>query len=648
MNLSCDKKFPILKKTGSSVCRLPNSDEWGLFTEPEEIRDIRRLEDIPGVFEWLDSALDKGCWVTGFISYEASPAFDKVMKVKKLTDFPLAYFCSYRKKPEIFCPEVELSAPPKIKTMPEISASKYIKNVRTVLDHIREGDTYQVNYTFRVSAGKIESPEEYFLYLFQNHPVPYSAFINAGEFKIISLSPELFIEKNGRTLISKPMKGTAKREPDFDGDVKKALELSLDPKNQAENVMIVDMVRNDLAKISIPTGVKTEYLFKVGTFPTVHQMVSEVRGEMRKETGLTTCQPLLEILTVATTPCLAVAPFHRRMPRAFMADTSVATMDAKPETDALPGLFEIFKALFPPASITGAPKVNTVEIINYIEKSPRKIYTGAIGAFSPKGDFCLNVAIRTLICEGEKTEFGVGSGIVADSDPSDEWAECLLKSDYVNFRPPVFDVIETMLWERETGFHYLEEHLKRAGNSQKYFCRHWNLGKVENSLEKLMFPESANFARVRLRISQNGNATAEFAVLEKKGWGGKQIKICVSSQKTSSKDPFFHHKTTNRAFYDNRYKEAIEKGFDEVIFMNEKDELTEGAISNIFLKINGKWWTTPLSSGLLPGIWRAKTIRELDAEEKIIHIEDLHSADKILIGNSVRGGAEGKSEVSVF
>lgn len=592
----CRKRISILEENGSSVCRLPNSDEWGLFTAPEEIRDIRRLEDIPGVFDWLGSELGKGYWVTGFISYEASPAFDKVLKVKELTDFPLAYFCSYRKKTEIFRPEIKLSAPSKIEVIPEIDASTYKKNVRTVLDHIREGDTYQVNYTFRVSAGKIESPEEYFIYLHQNHPVPYSAFINAEDFKIISLSPELFIEKNGRTLVSKPMKGTAKREPDFGNDIKKALELSRDAKNQAENVMIVDMVRNDMAKICIPSGVKTEYLFKVETFPTVHQMVSEVRGEIKEGTKL----------------------------------------------------LDIFKALFPPASITGAPKVKTVEIIDSLEKSPRKVYTGAIGAFSPDGDFCLNVAIRTLICTGEKTEFGIGSGIVADSDPDDEWAECLLKSDYVNFRPPAFEVLETMLWERGTGFHFLEEHLERAGNSQKYFCRPWNREKVENCLGKLEFPESANFARVRLRISHNGDALAEFAVLKQKGWGKEKIRICVSGQKTSSLDAFVHHKTTNRSCYDSRYKEAIEKDFDEVIFLNEKDELTEGAISNVFLKIRGKWYTSPLSSGLLSGIWRAKTMKELAAEEKILYIEDLRSAEEIIVGNSVRGGAEVKSEVSVF
>jgi para-aminobenzoate synthetase/4-amino-4-deoxychorismate lyase len=426
--------------------------------------------------------------------------------------------------------------------------------------------------------------------ILKSHPVPYPAFVNAGKFKILSLSPELFLEKIGDELKTFPMKGTAKRAFMPEDDFKRAKELSKDEKNRAENVMIVDMVRNDFGRICVPGTIKASPLFKVDTYATLHQMISQVKGQLTKGRGI----------------C------------------------------------DILKATFPSSSITGAPKVKTMELIRDYEKSERGVYTGAIGCFMPSGDFCLNVAIRTITCGNDCSYAGIGSGIVADSNPSEEWEECLLKKEFINFRSPPFEVLETLLWARNRGFVFLEEHLKRARNSQKYFLRKWKISEVMNCLDDMesTFPSKIRYARVRLLISENGKASAEFSEIKKRGWGKKLLKVVLCKEKIDSRNVFFHHKTTNRNFYDGKFKEALAQGYDEIIFMNRNGEITEGAISNIFIKLDGRWITPPLECGLLNGIWRGKMIVKLRAMEKVILEKDLNEASSIMLGNSVRGGAE--------
>jgi para-aminobenzoate synthetase/4-amino-4-deoxychorismate lyase len=392
---------------------------------------------------------------------------------------------------------------------------------------------------------------------------------------------------------SLPMKGTASRALTFEEDEMTAKQLANDPKNRAENIMIVDMVRNDLGKICKPGSISAKPLFRVDTYSTVHQMVSGISGKL--EPGI--------------------------------------------------GLLEILAATFPPASITGAPKIRAMEIISELEDSPRKIYTGSIGCFSPNGDLCLNVSIRTFLCSNRRTELGIGSGIVADSEPQKEWLECLMKSGFANFNPPDFDVLETILWDKGVGFVYLEEHLERARNSQTYFGRKWDKersNKALRRLKSLLLREKIKYARIRFIASKNGSVRTEYAVLESPGWNRKILKLKISKKPVNSKDVFLFHKTTNRKFYDAEFKKTHSEGFDEVIFMNEKGEVTEGAITNIFILTKAGWCTPSLKCGLLPGIWRKKMIGELRAEERIIKLKDLKTAKKIMIGNSVRGSRKGK------
>jgi para-aminobenzoate synthetase/4-amino-4-deoxychorismate lyase len=298
-------------------------------------------------------------------------------------------------------------------------------------------------------------------------------------------------------------------------------------------------------------------------------------------------------------------------------------------------LLDILKSTFPAASITGAPKIRAMEIIKESELSAREIYTGTIGCITPENNFCFNVPIRTIINKKENAILSIGSGIIADSVAENEWKESLLKKEFINNIPPQFDVLETVLYDHKNGFHFLDEHLERAQKSQTYFCRTWDVPKINNALQN--FTPKHKLSRVRFLFKKDGTLVLEEYPLEKKGWGKEKIHITISNEKVNSNDIFLYHKTTHRNFYNSQFKNALEQGFDELIFLNERDELTEGAISNIFIQINGKWFTPPITSGLLPGIWRSQQIERLNASEKVITRDNLKTAQQILLGNSVRG-----------
>ena len=569
----------------TSICRLPGTRRWGVFRNPKEFLSASTATEVPEILEHIEKRTSEGYYAAGFVSFESSTAFDSALKVKICNGFPYCWFALFKRKPTTFHPKLDIPLPSTIEMSPETTMREYIDSVTQIKTLIYEGDTYQVNYTFRFHAGRISDPLALFHYFFRVHNVPYTAYFDTGDFQVVSVSPELFIERNTHTIMTRPMKGTAKRKLSFAADRETLKDLRLDMKNRAENVMITDMMRNDLGKICHHGSVKTTELFNVETYPTVHQMTSEVRGTLLDGTGMR----------------------------------------------------DIFRACFPASSITGAPKVRTVQIIDSLEKSPRKIYTGTAGCFMPGGDFCLNVAIRTLICEKDRTEIGVGSGIVADSVPEEEWSETILKSDFVNYRPPEFDVIETILWERISGFKFLREHLARMRNSQKYFCRPWKRAAVLECIDGISFQEDAEFARVRLQILQDGQAICEVRKLDHMGWNRDILRLTISQSIRFSDDVFLYHKTTVRDSYDREHMNALSAGFDEVIFLNERDEVTEGAISSIFIQYGGKWLTPKLDCGLLPGIWRAKMIKDLDADESVFGLHELASAARIIVGNSVRG-----------
>lgn len=574
----------LLSQPGTVITRLPGEDpEWGIFERPCEVLTARFCDEIKQVLDLVNIRTRDGMAVAGFISYEAAPGFDPAHKVKAPSmPVPLLWFGVYDSCRNFKFPEATVTGLAGI--APELERMDYFSALARVKDYIYEGDIYQANLTYRM-RGKCLEPEKLFLALCCRHSAPYSAFVNTGDLKIVSNSPELFIETDGTSIKSVPMKGTSPRSPFPDDDASLAKALSCDPKNNAENLMITDMVRNDLGRICVPGSVKTGPLFHVDTYATLHQMVSTVRGRMRE--GLS--------------------------------------------------LYDIFKAVFPAASITGAPKIRAMEIIEELEGSPRGIYTGTIGCIMPGGTkSCFNVAIRTLAIHNDACELGVGGGIVADSEAASEWEESLLKSRFLsNAVEPDFKVLETMLLDNEAWV-FPEEHIRRAGRSQLYFRRRFDEALVREKLRMLAGEKGRGLYRVRVLLGPDGGVELQPHELQNSSWPFRELKIKISGKRTSSKDIFLYHKTTNRSLYDNEFAAAHEEGFDEVIFLNEMGEVTEGAISNIFIFKDSTWYTPELCCGLLPGIWREKMIRELSAIQTKITIGDLKNAEKIIIGNSVR------------
>lgn len=576
-----------MRHKGTVICRLPDSGSWGMFSRPEQILEAWSPESVKDVLHQLEDSLNAGKYAAGFISYEAAGAFDRALEVHASTEFPVVWMGIYHAAP------VEIDLTNDIhawcgKLTSELTEREYLDRIAEIKDAIDAGNIYQANYTFRSRGKSVLAPERLFLALSAKHPMPYSAFVNCGEYQILSLSPELFLEKRGRKIVSCPMKGTIHRDAEPELDRRHSAFLQSDPKNRAENLMIVDMVRNDLGRICIPGSITANPLFQVDTYATLHQMISTVCGELPEDISIT----------------------------------------------------QILQATFPAASITGAPKVAAMRVILSHETSPRKVYTGTIGCFMADNNFCLNVAIRTLICSDDCTELGIGGGIVCDSQAEMEWAEALLKSRFIESCAPEFYVLETMLWDG-SKIKYLAEHLKRAERSQHYFERAWDARKtaaIVANAESECLSRKYTHARIRLRFDCSGNILMELHPLLEQGWSDyPRIKVC--DEHTCSHDIFLYHKTDCRDLYNRKFKQGQKEGFDEIVFFNERDELTEGAISNVFVSINGHWFTPPVTCGLLHGIWRDKMLVELMAEEKIIRRNDLKLAEKIIIGNSVRGSA---------
>jgi para-aminobenzoate synthetase/4-amino-4-deoxychorismate lyase len=452
---------------------------------------------------------------------------------------------------------------------------------------IESGDTYQVNLAFKNKFEFSGAPFGFYLDLKKRQPVAYSAMIKLGRFWVLSFSPELFFKIDGREITVKPMKGTIKRGKTLKEDELFKNILKICPKNRSENLMIVDMLRNDLGRISEYGSVRAEKLFETEKFSTLFQMTSTVKGRLKRKISW----------------------------------------------------YEIFKSLFPSASVTGAPKIRTMEIIADLEPQPRKIYTGAIGFISPGKKAVFNVAIRTVLID-EKTglgEMGLGSGVVYDSQPEKEYRECLLKGHFLSKRLPVdFELVETMCWDPHRGIFLFDYHLERLKNSARYFGFWFNKWLIINELQKIKRKlKSDEPLKIRLILDRGGLVTLS---VEKIASGRIQKnRIVISKFKTDSKDIFLYHKTTHRPLYEAELEKHRGAGYFEVIFTNQKGQITEGAISNIFLKKGGLIFTPPVGAGLLNGVYRQYFMKNNQVTEKIIYPQDLLEAEEIFLTNSVRG-----------
>lgn len=482
-----------------------------------------------------------------------------------------------------------------------IDEGEYLRALDAVLEYIRAGDTYQVNYTLKLLFTLAGSPEALYRDLRRNQSVSYGAYIRWGRERIMSFSPELFFRKHAEGLTVRPMKGTLQRGRDADEDAQARQFLHSDEKNRSENVMIVDLLRNDLGRVLHEAGggeVRVKSLFDVETYESLLQMTSTVDG----------------------------------LPGS-------GTMNNVP-------LSTIFQALFPCGSVTGAPKIRTMEIIEELEKDRRGVYTGAIGFLTPEGNGVFNVPIRTLVLDGTAGEMGIGSGITHDSIPEEEWKECLLKGRFLTSPDPEFSLIETLLWSRAGGFLLLSEHLDRLASSAEYFYFSCDIQEVVKRLERHV--EGADTTlRVRLLLAKDGTITISSSVCEMVRHAClPEIpepvrpglpRVRFARQAVNSLSPWLMHKTTRREFYDHELAGAREAGLFDLLFVNERGEVTEGAVTNIVIYRNGCYLTPPVACGLLAGTMRRKLMREQLVTEQLLTAGEIVTADAVFLVNSVRG-----------
>ena len=570
-----------------------------LFLDPVRILSALKLDELPKLFRLIEQALSEDLCVAGYLSYECGYHFEKLGDLDLAAQtLPLAWFGVYR-EPVVFhhdtgvmepiwaqplASSAAASIPDRLARQVELNISErdYGASIDRIRQYIEAGETYQVNFTDRVSLPIDVTPDAAFAALVKQQPVPYSALLHVAGHHILSLSPELFFKREQGSIITCPMKGTMPRGLDSAEDAAAALLLANDEKNRAEHLMIVDLLRNDLGRICAMGSIHVDDIFSVERYATLLQMTSTVSGTLRA--GLS--------------------------------------------------YYDIFKALFPSGSITGAPKIRTMQIIRELEQSPRGIYTGAIGFLSPGGISTFNVAIRTLVLKDGEAHMGVGGGIVADSNAAEEYRECKLKTEFLIRSQRDIQLIETMLWEQ--GFFLLPLHLDRLQSSAAYFDFAFDCEAVRAALAKAAEQFGAEHRhRVRLLLDQAGRATVTSTAFLHENFAGR---VRLSAEPTSSRDVFLRHKTTQRSLYDAEYAKARAGGFDEVLFLNERDEVTEGAISNVFVQQGERLLTPPLTSGVLPGVFRRHILEgNPDAEECLLGLQDLRSADAIFLCNSLRG-----------
>ena len=555
---------------------------WRLYREPRQLLVATDSESLIESLRRVEEHISRGGEAAGLLRYEAGYALEP--RLRPLLDRaagPLAWFGLYANcaiLDNLALPADDASievARPRL----AISREKYCRKIEEIRQLIEAGEVYQINFTTRVQFEIECSAWELFCTLVRRHPVPYAAFLNLGEEQIVSLSPELFFHiENGRITV-RPMKGTAPRGRTLEEDIAAGEALRVDEKNRAENVMIVDLMRNDLGRICGTGSVKTTRLFDVERYPSVWQMTSTVEGQL----------------------------------------SAGCTVES------------IVRALFPSGSVTGAPKIRAMEHIAHLESSPRGAYTGAIGFFAPQRS-SFNVAIRTVTLRGRSGTMGVGGGITHGSSALAEWEECQWKAAFLTESEPEFRILETTLWDGE--YRFLENHVARMRNSAEYFGFRFDEPKIRKALQDLAVRFPSKPQRVRITISQDGKLEIENRDYVDERFG----RVRIPNRHVSRRDRFLYHKTTNRRLYDEEFVAARKAGFDDALFFNESGELTEGASHNVFVVKDGVWKTPPISCGLLPGTARAQILRErANACEAVLTLDDLRFADEIHLCNSVRG-----------
>lgn len=555
--------------------------QWRLFEHPEHVIIERDPSKIQSRIDQVEKQVEEnGLTAVGFITYEAASANGTDAPIQQNLDFPLLWFGLYQSsKPYHFPKNPGTTKTPAIKWQASVSDQDYRQAIDRIHTEIHEGNTYQVNYTYRLQARIDQTPWHIFTRLIHAQGAAYGAYIQTQQWSICSASPELFFTLDGDKLTSRPMKGTAERGLTSEDDLAQKRWLQNSIKNRAENLMIVDMVRNDFGRICEIGSITVPHLFSVEQYPTVWQMTSTITGT-----------------------------------------TKLALRD-------------IFNALFPAASITGAPKRSAMEIIDNLEPTPRKLYTGTIGYFSPKRQAQFNIAIRTLLFNNQtqQAEYSVGSGITSDSNAREEHQECRAKALILNHSLADFKLIETLRWAPEEGIYLLERHMQRLLASARYFA--WQikpeaiLAELQNHADTL--DNTHNFI-IRLLIDKKGKTSIESRPLNPLP---EAYSISLATTPIKKSSVFMYHKTTRRGVYERALAGVTAN---DAILFNEQGEITESTIANIIVEIGQKLYTPPIECGLLSGIYRAELLSRGEIQERLISLQEYQQAENVYLINSVR------------
>ncbi len=573
-----DHNYPVILRDSASSA-------WLHFEQPRRIITAASLEQVLPALREIQAAVDQHGWfAAGFISYEASPAFDSALTVHppQPDNFPLVWFGLYSEMRKTVTPPPRTGNYQLGEWIPSVSRETYNAAINQVKEHIAHGKTYQVNYTFRLRNQFTGSAWSLFVDMLNAQAPGYSAYLDTGSHIICSASPELFFRLEGDTITCRPMKGTVKRGRTLAEDQDQASWLRASVKNRAENIMIVDMIRNDLGRLAEIGSVRVPELFVTERYPTLWQMTTGVTAEIR-------------------------APFT-----------------------------DILTALFPCASITGAPKVSTMQIIASLETTPRRVYTGSIGYLAPGRKAQFSVAIRSLLLEkaSGQAEYGIGGGIVWDSTCADEYDEALLKARVLTERRPTFSLLETLRWTVEDGYFLLAEHLQRLADSATYFGFPCDQAQITTYLADAARSLPASPQRLRLLLDREGNLSHQVWPLEQEP-GQPPVRVRLAAAPVNTRDIFLFHKTTWREVYEKARQSQPD--CDDVILYNEQAELTETSIANLVCELDGELVTPPVSCGLLPGIFRAHLLATGQIHERVVNLTDLPRCAHIFRINSVRG-----------
>jgi para-aminobenzoate synthetase/4-amino-4-deoxychorismate lyase len=568
-----------------------------LFTRPARVLTAYTLDELPPLLADLDRLIEAGFYAAGYLAYEAGYAFERIAPHPPSAE-PLAWFGIYHTPQQLTEDEVEgllsegsdydLTAPAFA-----LDRTTYRERIARIKAHIRAGDVYQINFTAPFRFGFEGDPVGLYRVLRQRQRVGYGALIRAGERWVLSRSPELFFSRSGPRIEVRPMKGTVGRGATGAEDAERARWLTTDAKNQAENLMIVDLLRNDLSVVAEPGSVRVPALFTAERYATLWQMTSTVEARLRPGVGTA----------------------------------------------------DLVRALFPCGSVTGAPKIRAMQLIAELEEGPRGVYCGAIGFVAPPafagagfGRSVFNVPIRTVVLQRGEGRMGSGSGVVWDSDADAEYDECLLKARFLTAPPtPDFALLETMRWGG--GYDLLDRHLDRLRASAAYFGF-----SAPSDLEVQLqaFAEDLRNGveyKVRLTLDRRGQLAVESTPLDAAPLPLRRA--VIFPEPVDADDPFLRHKTTHRPLYERAFDWGLERGFDEAILVNERGEVTEGTRTNVFARRDGRLVTPPLASGGLGGVYRAHVLAtHPEAVEDVLRPADLLSADAVYLCNALRGLCE--------